>query len=311
MRDKIYIVVILAVAGLLLVAGRGLLRESTIFNFGLTFAGTMAVGILGIALYRVTLELRASRQELAMKQAELDFAMEVQLSLFPREFPRESGMEFSGVCIPARGVSGDYYDVIPLSGGRTGIAIADISGKGMSAAILMSNLQAVLRTLAASGMAPETIAERLNRHLHEVTQGGRFATMVYAEWDPASRRFSYVNAGHNAPIVVGANGVERLRATNTPLGILPDAEFRAEQCVLDPGSLLVLFSDGVTDAGMAQGREFGDAQLAALVKAHAARPLAEVQQQILGTVEKWTEHDFEDDFTLLLARPGAAGKEDA
>jgi sigma-B regulation protein RsbU (phosphoserine phosphatase) len=311
MRDKIYTIATLAIAGLLLVLGRGLLRESAILNFGLTFAGTLAVGILGIALYRVTLELRASRQELAMKQAELNFAMEVQLSLFPREFPPESGMEFSGVCIPARGVSGDYYDVIPLSGGRTGIAIADISGKGISAAILMSNLQAVLRTLAASDMPPETIAERLNRHLHELTQGGRFATLVYAEWDPASRRVSYINAGHNAPIVVGSNGVERLSATNAPLGIVPEAQFQAAQQVLAPGSLLVLFSDGVTDAGMAQGREFGDAQLAALVKAHAAKPLAEVQNQILGTVGQWTDRDFEDDFTLLLARVAATGREDA
>ncbi len=305
MRDKIYTIVILVVAGLLIVLGRGLLRESAILTFGLTFAGTTAAGILGIALYRVQLELRASRQELAMKQAELNFAMDVQLSLFPREFPPDSGMEFSGICIPARGVSGDYYDVIPLSGGRTGIAIADISGKGMSAAILMSNLQAVLRTLAASDVPPEVIGSRLNRHLHQVTQGGRFATLVYAEWDPRSRRVSYINAGHNPPIVVGANGVKRLKATSMPLGILPDVEFQTEQVVLDGGSLVVLFSDGVTDAGMTKGREFGDAQLAALVKAHAPEPLAEIQKRILGTVELWTEQDFEDDFTLLLARSAA------
>jgi sigma-B regulation protein RsbU (phosphoserine phosphatase) len=311
MRDKIYTIVILAFAGLLLILGRGLLRESTVFNFGLTFAGTTAAGILGIALYRVQLELRASRQELAMKQAELNFALEVQLSLFPREFPPESGMEFSGVCIPARGVSGDYYDVIPLSGGRIGIAIADISGKGMSAAILMSNLQAVLRTLAAADARPDTIAARLNLHLHQVTQGSRFATLFYAEWDGATRRLAYINAGHNAPIVVGASGVKRLNAVNTPLGIFPESVFKIEEASLDPGSLMVLFSDGVTDAGMTKGREFGDEQLAELVKSRAHMPLAEIQKNILGTVEQWTEHDFEDDFTLLLARTSALGKEDA
>ena len=181
MRDKIYTISVLAVAGLLLYIGRGLLREPAVFAFALTFAGTMAAGVLGIALYRVQHELRASRRELAMKQAELNFAMEVQLSLFPREFPRDGGMEFSGICIPARGVSGDYYDVIPLTGGRMGIAIADVSGKGMSAAILMSNLQAVLRTLAAADTRLDEIGIRLNNHLHQVTQGSRFATIFYGE----------------------------------------------------------------------------------------------------------------------------------
>jgi sigma-B regulation protein RsbU (phosphoserine phosphatase) len=215
------------------------------------------------------------------------------------------------VCIPARGVSGDYYDVIPLSGGRTGIAIADISGKGMSAAILMSNLQAVLRTLATADARPDTIATRLNLHLHQVTQGSRFATLFYAEWDGAARRLAYINAGHNAPIVVGASGVKRLSAVNTPLGIFPESVFKIEEAALDPGSLVVLFSDGVTDAGMTKGREFGDAQLAELVQSRAHMPLAEIQKNILGTVEQWTEHDFEDDFTLLLARTNALGKEDA
>ncbi len=311
MRDKTYTIVILAFAGLLLFLGRNLLRESALFGFALTFAGTMAAGILGIALYRVQLELRASRQELAMKQAELNFAMEVQLSLFPREFPRDGGLEFSGICIPARGVSGDYYDVIPLSGGRMGIAIADISGKGMSAAILMSNLQAVLRTLASAESRPQEIAARLNRHLHQVTQGARFATLFYGEWDAATRRLTYINAGHNAPILVSSSGVRRLDAANTPLGLFLNTDYKVRDASLEPGGLLALFSDGVTDAGMGKGREFGDAQLAALVSANSHKPLPDIQQQILGTVEQWTKHEFEDDFTLLLARSTEARKEDA
>jgi sigma-B regulation protein RsbU (phosphoserine phosphatase) len=309
MRDKLFIVAILAGAGLLLFLGRGLLRESAIFGFGLTFAGTMAAGALGIALYRVQLELRASRQELAMKQAELNFALEVQLALFPREFPRDGGLDFSGVCIPARGISGDYYDVIPLPDGRLGIAIADISGKGISAAILMSNLHAVLRTLAAAGCSPDEVGARLNRHLHQVTQGSRFATLFYAEWDASTRRLSYINAGHNAPILVGQNGVRRLLAETPPLGLFLSTEFRVQSITLDPGALLVLFSDGVTDAGTGKGTEFGDAQLEALINAHAKKSLQEIQQQILGTVERWAENELEDDFTLLLARDTAPQKE--
>jgi sigma-B regulation protein RsbU (phosphoserine phosphatase) len=309
MRDKHYILVILAGAGVLLFLGRGLLRESALFSFGLTFAGTMAAGILGIALYRVQLELRASRQELAMKQAELNFALEVQLALFPREFPRDGGLEFSGICIPARGISGDYYDVIPLSAGRLGIAIADISGKGISAAILMSNLHAVLRTLAAGGCRPDEIGTRLNRHLHQVTQGARFATLFYAEWDASTRRLCYINAGHNAPILVGTNGVRRFPADTPPLGLFLSSEFIVQSVTLDAGALLVLFSDGVTDAGTGKGTEFGDAQLEALISAHSKKSLPEIQQQVLGTVERWAENDLEDDFTLLLARDTAPRKE--
>ncbi len=310
MREKYYTLAILLGAGVLLVAGHGLLRESTTLTLGLTFAGTTAAGILGIALYRVQLELRASRQELAMKQAELNFALEVQQALFPREFPSGYGLEFRGVCIPARGISGDYYDVIPLRDGRLAISIADISGKGISAAILMSNLHAVLRTLAASRCTPAEVAARLNQHLYQVTQGARFATIFYAEWDRAERQLCYINAGHNAPILVGANGVHRLAARTPPLGIFPNSEFEVDQTSMDPGDLLVLFSDGITEAGASQGREFGDEQLARLVPAHAAKPLAEIQDRILDAVESWAAKDLEDDMTLLLVRAVDTGKEE-
>jgi sigma-B regulation protein RsbU (phosphoserine phosphatase) len=311
MRDKLYILAIFLGAGLLLFLGRGLLRESALFAFGLIFAGTMAAGILGIALYRVQLELRASRQELAMKQAELNFALEVQRALFPRQFPTDSGLEFSGICLPARGISGDYYDIIELADGRLAFAIADISGKGISAAILMSNLHAVLRTLAASGSAPGEIAARLNRHLHQVTEGSRFATLFYAEWNVAERDLCYLNAGHNAPILVGSNGVQRLHPGTPPLGLFPNSEFRVERVKLEPGDLLVLFSDGVTDAGIQKGREFGDGQLVALVSAHAPKPLAEIQQQVFQAVERWAGNELDDDLTLLLARTTATRKEGA
>ena len=110
---------------------------------------------------------------------------------------------------------------------------------------------------------------------------------------------------------MGTNGVRRLRAANTPLGLFRNSTFQVEETALDPGNLLVLFSDGVTDAGTGKSHEFGDGQLASLVSTNAQKPLQEIQQQVLGTLEKWTEHDFEDDFTLLLARSTAARKEDA
>ncbi len=311
MRDRLYILAVFIGAGLLLLLGRSLLRESAVFAFGLTFAGTMAAGVLGIALYRVQLELRASRQELAMKQAELNFALEVQLSLFPRQFPKDSGLEFSGICVPARGISGDYYDVIPLPGGRLGIAIADISGKGISAAILMSNLHAVLRTLASGGGPPDEIGRQLNGHLHEVTQGSRFATLFYAEWHPTTRRLCYINAGHNAPILVRPEGLRRLQADTPPLGLFPKSEFNVRETTLEAGNLLVLFSDGVTEAGTGKGMEFGDSQLETLVAAHGHDPLKQIQQKIMGTIECWADSELDDDLTLLLMRATTARKEDS
>jgi len=309
MRDKFYIVSFLLGVGLLLYAGRSLFQESAIVTWGLTFAGTTAAGVLGMALYRVQLELRASRQELAMRHAELNFALEVQRALFPRQLPTDHGLEFSGVCVPARGISGDYYDVVPLSNGRVAFAVADISGKGISAAILMSNLHAVLRTLAAAGCTPAEVGARLNQHLHQVTEGLRFATFFYGEWNPAARCLSYVNAGHNAPILVTSGRVQRLEVCGPPLGLFPDFELGVRECRLEQGDLLALFSDGVTEAGIERGREFGEAQLEKLVASHAGKPLAQIQQQVMTAVTRWAGQEAEDDLTLLLVRVTDENKE--
>jgi sigma-B regulation protein RsbU (phosphoserine phosphatase) len=310
MRDKFYLVSFLLGAGLLLYAGRGLLQESAVVTWGLTFAGTTAAGVLGMALYRVQLELRASRQELAMRQAELNFALEVQRALFPRQLPTDHGLEFSGVCVPARGISGDYYDVVALPNGRLAFAIADISGKGISAAILMSNLHAVLRTLVAAGCTPVEVGARLNQHLHQVTEGLRFATFFYGEWNPAARCLSYLNAGHNAPFLVSSHRrVQRLDPCGPPLGLFPEFQFGVRECRLEQGDLLALFSDGVTEAGIERDREFGEEQLEKLIASHAGKPLAEIQQQVLTAVTRWAGQEAEDDLTLLLVRVTGENKE--
>jgi phosphoserine phosphatase RsbU/P len=302
MRNKLFPVGFLLVAGILLYAGRDLLQSSAIVTFALTFGGTTAAGVLGMALYRVQLELRASRHELARKQAELNFAREVQQALFPRQFPADGGLEFAGICVPASGISGDYYDVLEIDGGRVVFAIADISGKGISAAILMSNLHAVLRTLAASGHSPCALAARLNAHLHQVTQGFRFATFFYAEWNPAERRLRYINAGHNAPILLRASGSERLPAGGPPLGIFKEWKFQEGQIFIQAGETLVLFSDGVSEAGQEKDNEFGESRLEALVTAAREKPLEQIQQKVVAALRGWAGQELEDDMTLLLVR---------
>ncbi len=307
MRDKIYLMGFLLGAGLLLYVGRDLLARSTLVTWGLTFGGTTAAAVLGMTLYRVQLELRASRHELARKEAELHFALEVQRALFPRKFPPDSGLEFAGVCVPARGISGDYYDVLEMSDGRVVFAVADVSGKGISAAILMSNVHAVLHTLAEAGLSPSEVCTQLNRHLYRVTDESTFATFFYAEWNRAQASLSYVNAGHNMPILWSPRGKRRLDQGGPALGFFLDSEFEVGSIGLEAGDLLAVFSDGIPEAGVRQGEQFGEPRLEAVVTAHAAKPLAAIQEQILNAVREWAGDEPEDDMTLLLVR--AVGRE--
>jgi len=281
-------------------------QGSTFVTWGLTFAGATAVAVLAASLYRVRLDLQASRRDLARKDAELSFALEVQRALFPRSLPDKEGLQFSGICIPARGISGDFYDVMRLPDGRLVFAIADISGKGISAAILMANLQALLRSLTETLDCPREICSKLNRHLHNVTDSTRFATFFYAEWHPVQRTIRYVNAGHHSPVFlrssIQAKSNGRLDTGGVPLGMFPDADFQTGEVKLEEGDLLVLYSDGVTEAESEMGEDFGDQRLRQVIAANREKPLGEIQSTILEAVRKWSGQEQEDDMTLLLVR---------
>jgi sigma-B regulation protein RsbU (phosphoserine phosphatase) len=309
MRDRIYLVGFLLGAGILLYLGRGLLRKSEIVTWGLTFGGTTAVAVLAVTLYRVQHELGASRRELARREAELSFALQVQQALLPRQFPEGEGLEFAAVCVPARGISGDYYDVLRLPDGRLVFTIADVSGKGISAAILMSNVHAVLRVLTASSYSPREVCSKLNRHFYQVAADSRFATLFYGEWNPADRRLSFINAGHNAPLLIGAGRRQRLEAGGPPLGIFPDTDYQVGSLGLEPGDLLVLYSDGITEAGIDRGEAFGESRLEALVVGQREKSLGEIQHQVLAAARAWSRGETEDDMTLLLVRAGEVRRE--
>jgi phosphoserine phosphatase RsbU/P len=308
MRDKVYLAGFLLLAGLLLYLGRGLLAQSALVTWGLTFAGTSGVAVLGMALYQVQHQLRASRRELALKEAELNFARQVQQALFPQRFPLDSGLEFSAVCVPAAGISGDYFDVLELADGRLVFAIADVSGKGLSAAILMSNVHAGLRILAQAGHEPAEICCQLNRHLCRFTEGHRFATLFYAEWRRLERRLTYVNAGHTVPILVSRSGAARLERGGVPIGLLPCSSFQVGTVTLEPADLVVLYSDGITEAGVLEAEPFGESQLEALILSHRKKPLGEIQEEILKAVRDWSGGEPEDDMTLLLVRATGVGE---
>ena len=301
-RDKFYLIGFLVGAGILLFLGRGLVQGSALATWGLIFGATTAAGVLLVSLYRVQLELKSSRRQLARKEAELTFALEVQRALFPRQLPEKGGLEFSAVCIPARGISGDYYDVMQFPDGRLVFAIADISGKGISAAILMANVQALLRTLAETGLAPSDVCGRLNHHLHQVTDASKFATFFYAEWESVGRRLRYVNAGHNPPILFGSCSGCKLDQGGFPLGMFEDAEFQTGEATLKCNDLLALYSDGITEAMSKRGEEFGEQRLRAVINEHSERPLAEIQARVLEAVHNWSGEEPDDDMTLLMVR---------
>jgi sigma-B regulation protein RsbU (phosphoserine phosphatase) len=301
-RDKVYLVGFVVAAGLLLFLGRGLVQGSALATWGLTFGATTAVAVLLVTLYRVQLELQSSRRQLARKEAELSFALEVQQALFPHHLPESNGLEFAAVCIPARGISGDYYDVMQFPDGRLVFAIADISGKGISAAILMANVQALLRTLSETGLPPSEVCERLNRHLHQVTDASKFATFFYAEWRASERRLRYVNAGHCSPVLLGSLCGRQLSEGGFPLGMFPTAVFQTGEVLLQAGDLLVLYSDGITEATSKTGDEFGDERLHNEIEKRSTRPLAEIQTVVLEAVRDWAGDELEDDMTLLMVR---------
>jgi sigma-B regulation protein RsbU (phosphoserine phosphatase) len=211
-------------------------------------------------------------------------------------------LEFSAICIPSAGISGDYYDVLALPDGRLVFAIADISGKGVSAAILMANLQALLRAFAHSAREPGEVCRHLNEHFHQVTDAAKFATLFYAEWSPTDRCLTYVNAGHNAPLLLANGRCRRLEEGGMPLGMFAKTEFDPGFACLSPGETLVLYSDGITEAAAAGGEEFGELQLEKVVSAHCGRPLAEIQERVLQAVRQWSGSSPEDDMTLMFVR---------
>lgn len=302
MRDRVYLALFLIVAGLLTYAGHDYLTRSVVITSALAFAGTVGVAMMGTTLYRVQHELRASRSELARKQAELNFALEVQRALFPQSFPLNSGLEFSAVCVPASGISGDYYDVLPAADGRVVFAVGDISGKGISAAILMSNVHAVLRILASRNLQPCEILSQLNDHLYQITDESRFATFFYGDWDSHRRVLRYINAGHTIPPLFQQQGRKRLDVGGYPLGMFAANQFEVGEVALQAGDLVALYSDGITEASSRTGEQFGEHRLEAIVASSLHKTLAEIQSEVLSAVRNWAGPEPEDDMTLLLVR---------
>jgi phosphoserine phosphatase RsbU/P len=240
-------------------------------------------------------------------EAELEIARQVQAQLFPREIPKLKTLELAGVCHPARIVSGDYYDFIALDPRWTALVIGDISGKGISAALLMASIQSSLHAQLTAGppggLSTATLVARLNRQLYENTAPEKYATFYCGMYDDQSSRLLYTNAGHPAPILLRRGQVLRLESNGMVVGMFPDCPYEQTAIDLQPGDLLSAFTDGITECENARGMQFGEERLTQLLAKHSDKPLIEIAEIATSAVRDWADNlEGQDDSTMLLAR---------
>ena len=244
-------------------------------------------------------------------QSELEIAREVQARMFPREAPKLSSLEVLGVCRPAQVVSGDFYDYIQLSSTRMALAFGDVSGKGISAALVMATLHSIVRTqlalLARSNgefaLSTAELVARTNRRLHTDTSDEKFATLFFAGYDEREGILSYSNAGHLPPLLIRGGGIQQLEVTGMVVGLFPESTYESRQVELRPGDILVAFTDGLTEPENAYEEEFGEERFYEAVLRHADRPSSEMIAAVMQEVIDWTgESSLQDDMTMLVAK---------
>lgn len=245
-----------------------------------------------------SVELGARRLE--MQEEELARAREIQQSLLPKEIPQLAGFEVAAAWQPARTVGGDYFDVLRLGGNRLAVCIADVVGKGVSAALLMANVQATVRAFARDSESPAWVCSRVNGVLCENIAAAKFVTFFFGVLDSAQRTLQYCNAGHPFPIVVSPGSVRQLEESGAVLGVFPAWKYEDSTIELSPGDRLVLFTDGITEASASDGQEFGEGKLAAIAKANSGSSAAELNHRLLAQVTDFCSGQFQDDATLLV-----------
>jgi sigma-B regulation protein RsbU (phosphoserine phosphatase) len=252
-------------------------------------------------LEREIAEGRAARRRDRKQEREFEEARLIQRGLLPTAIPQVSGIELAVSWQPAEGVGGDCFDTIAFQG-AVGVSVADIAGKGLPAALLMSNLQAAVRAFAQDTASPASICASVNRLLCRNMAAGRFATFCYARIDAAARRLTYANAGHNPPLLIRPNGaVEPLATGGMVLGVFPETGYEHAEVTLEPGDRLVFYTDGITECRNADGEEYGEERLRACALAVRDRSADAIRAALLDDVNRFNGGRFEDDATLIVA----------
>ena len=245
--------------------------------------------------------VQAGAARLEIQDQDLQRASEIQQSLLPKEIPQLPGIAVATAWRPARAVGGDYFDVLLLDRNRLALCIADVSGKGVSAALLMANVQASLRASVRDFDSPARVCSIVNGMLCASIAANKFVTFFCGVLDVRTRTFVYCNAGHPYPILVSAGAAHTLdRAGGAVLGVFPEWNYQESSVDLKSGDRLFLFTDGITEAENAQSEEFGVERVDAFSKAHAASSASELNEQLLAQVSDFYGEQFQDDATLVV-----------
>jgi phosphoserine phosphatase RsbU/P len=286
----------------------GLFHES----WKIVFVVCMGAGITGYAVMEVqrklsekntVLQQAVERGNIALHQQaqELNRALEIQKDLLPKELPQLPGVEIVGAWQPARTVGGDYFDVLQLDDHRLGICVGDVAGKGLTASLLMANLQAVFRAYATPEASPATVCARLNAFVCGNVASGKFITFFYAILDAKNRVLTYENAGHCPGLLLRAAGSsEALSGQGGVLGVIPEWTYFDATVQLAPGDRLLIYTDGVSEAENSDAIEFGSDRIAQAAGA-AGHSAAETKHRVLESVTRFCSGEFHDDVTLVVA----------
>ena len=237
-------------------------------------------------------------------KGELEVAREIQLAMLPAGTYTAADIEICGATRPANTVGGDFYDVLPMRDGRVILALGDVAGKGSPAALLMALLLAALRTLVDEELEPPELMLRLNAQIWRHSPSSRFITLFYAVYDPISGRLTYVNAGQNPPLIKRRDGrFDRLAGTGVALGMFDGSTYNSAETRIDPGELLVMYSDGITEAENPQGQPLEEPGLQAVVDSYPGASPAQLGTHIIKAVEIYAQAPrFADDLTILILK---------
>jgi phosphoserine phosphatase RsbU/P len=262
---------------------------------------------LALEVARLTTAIGSEIAQRERVNRELEIAREVQEHLFPQHLPSVHGLDYCGCCQPARTVGGDYYDFLELPKERFGIAIGDVSGKGIGAALMMASLGASLRGQASVVQDIAELIKRVSNLVYGASSLSRYATFFYAEYEPKSRRLLYVNAGHNPPFIVrqSNNGgpVYRLEPGGPPVGLLPGSSYEQGSFPLEPGDLVVLFTDGISESMNSGNEEWGEERLVDLAKTCADLSALEAMNRIMAAAQTFAAGAPQyDDMTVVILR---------
>jgi phosphoserine phosphatase RsbU/P len=245
-------------------------------------------------------KVQAGTAQLEVQKQELQRAREIQESLLPKNIPQLAGFEVAAAWKPAREVSGDYFDVFRLGDHKVGLCIADVVGKGVSAALLMANVQAAVRAFASETESPASICGKVNRLLCENIATGKFVTFLYGILDCETHSLEWCNAGHPDPILVSAEGARGLNGGGAVLGVFPNWQYSNECIQIKAGDRLLLFTDGITEAAGTDEVEFGEERITRFAQSHCESTASDLNRTLLDEADAFCGSHFRDDATLLV-----------